>query len=247
MKKLIFLLFEQGPVAPGDAGKAERRRRLLEGAAPVLLERGARSLQINVCDERVKVASPAPSLPTTPEPFVAQVNVWAEDDADPRPFEDALCAARFDVHSYLVDENIYTEYGDNAHAGPRTWPDGERSPGVLAVTLLARPAHIPEDEWMRRWFGRQSPMSEAMQPRSRYVRNVVRETLTSGAPVYEGIVEESWPSERHVTNPFLFYGASNPFALVKNVAVMLHSVTSFLTLWRISTVMLSEYFVRSER
>jgi hypothetical protein len=90
-------------------------------------------------------------------------------------------------------------------------------------------------------------MSEAMQPRARYVRNVVKNALTPGAPPFEGIVEEAWPSFEHVTNPFLFYGASNVFELVKNMAIMLRGVTSFLTLWRIRTVMTSEYFLASDR
>ena len=84
-----------------------------------------------------------------------------------------------------------------------------------------------------------------MQPRARYVRNVVREVLTPGAFPYEGIVEESWPSPEHVKNPFLFYGAGNVFSLVRNVATMLSSVTDFLPITRIPNVMTSEYFVRS--
>jgi hypothetical protein len=111
---------------------------------------------------------------------------------------------------------------------------------------MERPRRLDRDTWMRRWHGRQSPMSEAMQPRCRYVRNVVLRPLTPGAPPFEGIVEEAWPSFRHVTNPFLFYGASNPFELIKNMAIMLYSVVSFLDLWRIRTVTMSEYFLRSD-
>ena len=98
---------------------------------------------------------------------------------------------------------------------------------------------------MRHWFNRQGPMSEKMQPRSRYVRNVVDEILTQGAPPYEGIVEESWPSATHMTNPFLFYGARNRFEVLKNMAIMLQSVAAFLPIWKITSVTMSEYFVRS--
>jgi hypothetical protein len=89
-------------------------------------------------------------------------------------------------------------------------------------------------------------MSEAMQPRTRYVRNVVVRPLSPGYPPYEGIVEEAWPSRDHVVNPYLFYGASNPFALAKNMATMLHSVTRFLDMWKIRNVMMSEYFVKTK-
>ena len=98
---------------------------------------------------------------------------------------------------------------------------------------------------MRHWFNRQGPMSEKMQPRSRYVRNVVDEVLTQGAPPYEGIVEESWPSPKHMTNRFLFYGARNRFEVLKNMAIMMQSVAAFLPIWKITSVTMSEYFVRS--
>ena len=84
-----------------------------------------------------------------------------------------------------------------------------------------------------------------MQPRARYVRNVVDEVLTPGAVPYEGIVEESWPSAEHVRDPYLFYGARNRFELIKNMAIMAQSVAAFLPIWKITSVTMSEYFVRS--
>jgi len=173
------------------------------------------------------------------------VNVWVKDVDHRFALEDILRQNGFEIAGYRVDEQIYPEYGGNRHAGPRTWPDGERSPGVLAVTLLERPTRLSYEEWVRRWHGRQSPVSEAMQPRTRYVRNVVLRPLTAGAPPFEGIVEEDWPSFEHVSNPYLFYGARTPFELARNMGRMLASVTSFLDLFRIRTVTMSEYFVRT--
>jgi hypothetical protein len=209
------------------------------------LREGAIRLQLNIDDELSQVRSPAPRVPFE-QPICAQVNAWVRDPEEDRiPLEDVLRAAGFQIAGYLVEEQLYTDYGGNRHAGPRDWPDGERSPGVLAVTCMERPRRLDRETWMRRWHGRQSPMSEAMQPRCRYVRNVVLRSLTAGAPPFEGIVEEAWPSFRHVTNPFLFYGARNPFELVKHMAIMLYSVASFLDLWRIRTVTMSEYFLRT--
>jgi hypothetical protein len=240
VKKLVYILWPREKTEGGAL-----RERLLERAAPLLHARGAKYVQMNIADDRVGAKSPAPATPLSDEPFVAQVNVWVEDDADRAPFEDVLRAQGFDIAGYLVTESLYTEYGENAHGSRRTWPDGERSPYVVAVTLLERVPSIPKDEWMRRWFGRQSPMSEAMQPRARYVRNVVQEVLTPGAFPYEGIVEESWPSPKHIQDPYLFYGARSPLALARNIATMLASVTDFLPITRIPNVMTSEYFVRS--
>ena len=89
--------------------------------------------------------------------------------------------------------------------GPRDWPDGQRSPGVLTVGLIHRPLDLGYDEWIERWHGTQSPRSGALQPRTRYVRNEVVRALTPDAPEVHGIVEEGWPSARHVADPMLFF------------------------------------------
>jgi hypothetical protein len=240
LEKIVYVTW-----APEDWSREKLHATLLEEVAPALRDAGAERLQMNIADQHAQVRSPAPGVPFE-RPMNAQINVWVEALAKRFAIESVLRRAGLLVAGYLVEEQIYTDYGGNEHAAPRSWPDGERSPGVLAVTLMERPKRLAYAEWIRLWHGRQSPMSEAMQPRSRYVRNVVERPLTPGAPPFEGIVEEAWPSFEHVTNPFLFYGASNVFELVKNMAIMLHSVVSFLTLWRIRTVMTSEYFVATD-
>jgi hypothetical protein len=66
------------------------------------------------------------------------------------------------------------------------------------------------------------------------------------ASANEGIVEEVYPSARHVSNYFLFYGAGkNPFKLARNMIAMLRSVTAFPDLHRIRTTMTSEYILKS--
>ena len=237
--KLIYLLWPRAPLAP-----AERRHVLLDECAPKLVALGLTGLQINIADDLATTPSPAPK-PLFKPCFVAQVNLWADGESVAPAAEKILRQAGFDLAGYRVDEWLYTDYGENLHAAKRDWPDGQRSPGILAVTLLHRPRGIPRDEWMRRWFGWQSPMSEWMQPRARYVRNLVEAALTPGAPGCEGIVEEAWPSGGHVTNPLLFYGARNWLELVRHMAIMLRSVTRMLRLWNIMTVMMSEYFVRT--
>ncbi|MCZ6868126.1 MAG: hypothetical protein O7G84_01320 [Gammaproteobacteria bacterium] len=238
LRKLIYLCYELD-----GRTKEQTRRVLLDDCAPEL-SAGTARLQMNIDDPLADVRSPAPSL-LREAPVRAQVNLWIEDPETRWPLEDVLRRAGFQIAGYLVDEHVYTDYGGNRHAEPRDWPDGERSPGVLAVTLMERPKRLSKEEWISRWHGRQSPMSEAMQPRSRYVRNVIERALTPAAAPFEGIVEEAWPSMRHVTNPFLFYGANSPWELARNMATMLRSVTSFLDLGRIRTVTMSEYFLQS--
>jgi len=237
--KLAYLLWPRTTLAP-----IGRRRVLLEDCAPKLLALGLAGLQMNIADDHATTPSPAPK-PLFRKCFVAQVNLWVEDEAIRNDVENLLQQSGFDIAGYRVDEWLYTDYGENRHAKPRHWPDGERSPGILAVTLLFRPRGIPREEWMRRWFGWQSPMSEWMQPRARYVRNLVEAALTPGAPGCEGIVEEAWPSGEHVTNKRLFFGARNRFELIGHMAIMLKSVIAMLRLWNIMTVMMSEYFIKT--
>jgi hypothetical protein len=239
MEKLIYLLW-----GPKGQDKKQRQQLLLREVAPKLLETGAVRLTMYVDDPDSNVRSPAPFHPG--ERICAEVSLWISDAEKRGPCEDVLRDAVFRFAGYLVDESIYTEYGGNRHSGPRNWPDGQRSPGVVAITLMERPKRLSHEEWIQRWHGRQSLVSEAMQPRARYIRNVVVKALTLDVPPYEGIVEEAWPSARHVTNPFLFYGAGrNPFKLVWNMLVMLRSVTNFLDLRRIRTTMTSEYILKS--
>ncbi len=241
MIKLIYLLWEKAPTPPAD-----RRRRMLEDCAPRLLQLGPAGLQVNIADDLITIPSPAPRL-LGPKHFQGQVNLWLAEGQDPAPFEAVLKEAGFDIAGYRVDEWLYTDYGENAHGRPRDWQDGTRSPGLLAITLLQRPASIPRDEWMRRWFGWQSPMSEWMQPRARYVRNVVEAAVTPGVLPLDGIVEEAWPSETHVTDKRLFFGARSRLQLIRNMAIMLRSVSRIFRMWKITTVMMSEYFLKTPR
>ena len=80
----------------------------------------------------------------------------------------------------------------------------------------------------------------------RYVRNLLARPLTDDAPAWQAIVEEVWPTPRHVANPFLFYGASNPFTLAVHMSRVLAAVLSFIRPWRVRAVMMSEYFLRTE-
>ena len=239
MTKTIYLLWSRHQLSP-----SELRELLLNRLSQQLVDTGAEGVQINIADELATTPSPAPK-PLFSDPFVAQVNIWTDDSDIRQACEDILEENGLELAGYEVDEWLYSDYGDNPHAAPRDWPDGQRSPGILAVTLLRKPKRVPRHIWMQRWFGHQSPMSEWMQPRTRYVRHVVERVLTPGAEHIDGIVEEDWPSGEHVTNSLLFYGAKNRLQLIRHMFIMLRSVTRILNLWNITTVMMSEYFIKT--
>jgi len=78
------------------------------------------------------------------------------------------------------------------------------------------------------------------------VRNEVVRPLTDSAPEIHGIVEEAWPSARHVADPLLFFNAQgDPEVLSRHITAMLESVNACLDLTRIRNVTMSEYLVKS--
>lgn len=242
MEKVVYLLW--GPIDPAHGD--DLRGRLLDDTAPALLALGARGLTVNVHDAAAAEApSPAPPPPDEPAPL-AQVSVWLDSYDKRAGVDEALAAHGLEVSGHLVTESVYDDYGTTPHAGPRTWPDGERSPGVLTVALVHRPAELDPLEWIERWHGVQSPASARLQPRTRYVRNHVHRALTPGAPQIDGIVEEGWPSAEHVADPMLFFNADgDPARMQAHVEEMMANVTACLDLARLRSVTMSEHLVRT--
>jgi len=239
MVKLIYVLW-----APEGQPRQKTKDLLLNEAQQRLYDAGVNRLTMYIDDEYSTVRSPAPKLYRGPA-ISAEISLWVDELEQHHEIEKILQPHGFRTAGYLVDESIYTEYGGNRHFHERDWPDGERSPVIMAVTLMERPKRLSYEEWIHRWHGTQSPVSEAMQPRARYIRNVVLQAVTPDAPPFEGIVEEAWPSARHITNPFLFYGASNIFQLARNMYRMFRSVSAFLNFTKIRTSTMSEYILKS--
>ncbi len=241
MPALLFLLWPDKKLS-----KKERREVLLNQCAPELLKLGISQLRMNIDDEFSTVKSPAPKW-YAGDALVATVSIITDEDAEHmiKKVVAVLEHAGFKVGAYEVEQSIYKDYGDNPHFRKRDWPDGERSPTEQAVTLLTRPKKYSRREWIERWHGNMSPVSESLQPRARYVRNVILKTI-DGSPHFDGMVEEAWPSPEHITNPYLFYCAEGSrLKLAKNMFLLLKAVTHFHQLHKIRTVTMSEYFLKT--
>ena len=242
MEKLVYLMWGDGSPDHGD----RLRDRLLGETAPGLIEAGAHAVTVNVHDT---TAAEAPSPVPTPEgedPLVAEVSVWVDSYDRRAPLERPLLDVGLTAAGYLVVESLYEDYGTTPHSGTRDWSDGDRSPGVLTVSLIHRPEGLDYATWIERWHGTQSPLSGQLQPRCRYVRNEVVRPLSARAPVVHGIVEEAWPSARHVADPMLFFNADGDAAMLsEHITAMLDSVHACLDLARIRNVTMSEYLVKS--
>jgi hypothetical protein len=242
VEKLVYLLWGDASPVAGD----HLRHRLLTDTAPGLVAAGAHAVTVNVHDTSAAEApSPVPT-PQGEDPHVAEVAVWV-DSYDRRDEVERLVTDIGLVSAgYLVVESLFEDYGTTAHAKARSWTDGERSPGVLTVSLIHRPEGLDYATWIERWHGTQSPLSGELQPRCRYVRNEVVRPLTALAPEIHGIVEEAWPSARHVADPMLFFNADgDPAVLTEHITAMLESVNACLDLTRIRNVTMSEYLYKS--
>ena len=152
--------------------------------------------------------------------------------------------------AYFANQTIYTDYGEyrgDARFGwdykrTRDWPRGDRSPYRVTLTVFPKNPNISHDEFLKRWFGIQSPMSEIIQPRARYVRNeVIRSVHSSEPPDFDGFVVEAWPSDKHQNNLFLFFNANNPWDLCINVSAMLRSLLGFASFTQIQGGSYIEY------
>jgi len=242
VEKLVYLLWGEGSPEHGD----RLRDRLLTDTAPALVRAGAHAVTVNVHDTPAAEApSPVPT-PLGEDPHVAEVAVWVDSYDRRAPVESHVVDVGLTTAGYLVVESLYEDYGTTPHAGRRHWPDGRRSPGVLTVSLIHRRADLDYATWIERWHGTQSPLSGELQPRCRYVRNEVVRPLTDSAPEIHGIVEEAWPSARHVADPLLFFNAQgDPEVLSRHITAMLESVNACLDLTRIRNVTMSEYLVKS--
>ena len=163
-------------------------------------------MQIDVDDEQAQIDSMVP-VPGDELPVRACVSIWVDAHDNRAPIEAILDEVGVRRAGYLVTESLYREYGGNEHSPPHDWPDGTRSPGIITLTVFDKPVGVDDETFYGHWYGHQSPMSEWMQPRARYVRNAVVRALTPGAPRFRAIVEEAWPTVEHLTNLQTFFGA----------------------------------------
>lgn len=236
----MYLVWTADPAPPDEI-----ERLLCNELAPQLLALSPRGLTIDADDTGAQVPPPLP-LPEDEAPVRAVVSIWLDAYDHRGPFEEVLSAHGSRIAGYLVNESMYTDYGGNRWSGARNWPDGERSPGILTVTLLQQKRGTAYEEWMHFWHTRQSPMSEEIQPRARYVRNSVARAITPDAPPYLGIVEEAWPTIEDLTDPMRFYcGEGDPERMEANIQTMLTHIATLLDFDTTRVHTMSEWILKS--
>ncbi len=228
-----------------DVTRAEVADVMLGPVRDELLSCGPLRLTMDVWDPESDIPAPVPT-PEGESPLHALVSLWVDAIDYREPYEEVLAHASERLAGYSVVESLYRDYGGNQWSAPRSWPDGVRSPGVLTVALLQQHPQQSFEEWMTRWHTRISPITEAIQPRSRYVRNAVFRPVTEDAPPLRGIVEEAWPSLEHVTDPMLFYcGDGDPERMNAHISQMIEEIDAFVDLSTLRSVTMSEWILKS--
>jgi hypothetical protein len=240
VEKLIYLVWDR----PSRSG-GEVRAQLIDEIAPKLLALSPRGLQMDIDDEEAAAVKPMVAIPGDELPVRALVSIWVDAHDTRAGYEAVLEAVGIRRAGYLVTESLYRDYGDNEHAPARSWPDGERSPGIITLTVFDKPAGVSDETFYGHWYGHQSPMSEWVQPRARYVRNAVTRALTPGAPSYRAIVEEAWPTTEHVTDIHKFFRATDGDDLGERIRIMLDSTKRLADPATLRNYTMSEYIVRT--
>ncbi|MCZ7629684.1 MAG: hypothetical protein M5U19_11800 [Microthrixaceae bacterium] len=181
------------------------------------------------------------------------VSLWLAAHDQRGAVEEVLSGIGVRSSGYLVTESAFTTTGPGgavAHphrSGPGerggTGEDVTRSPGISTVAVVRRNPTFDPRSFREFWYGHQSPMSGEVQPRLHYTRNTVVHPVTPGAPPYDGIVVECWPSVEVVDDPIAFHGGSEVGE--ENLVVMLDSVTQLFEMGSLRSLAMSEYLFGS--
>lgn len=224
MEKLVYALWD---VPEG----------LVERVGPELLSLDPLGLTINVVDPAIDMSATV----AVPDNGVgATVGLWLDSLDDRGPLESALGGAAGRMAGYLVTESVPLAYQG------RTWPDGERSPGVKQLTMFDKRADIDDAQFFARWHGSHTPLTFEVHPVCLYVRQAVARAVTDGAPRWRGIVEEGLRDVEDLTDPMRYFSAGDsPDALEHNVKRVMDDVSSFLDLGSVESYPTAEYILRT--
>jgi hypothetical protein len=210
---------------------------LVEKTGPELLALDPHGLTLSVVDPDVDMSA---TVAVPDNGIGATVNVWLDSLDDRGPYESVLGGAADRVAGYLVTESVPLAYDR------RTWPDGERSPGVKQITMFDKRSDIDDAQFFARWHGSHTPLTFEVHPVCLYVRHAVARAVTDGAPRWRGIVEEGLCEVEDLTDPMRYFSAGDsPDTLDHNVKRVLEDVSTFLDLGSVESYPTAEYILRS--
>mgnify|MGYP006161280751 CR=1 FL=1 len=104
-----------------------------------------------------------------------------------------------------------------------------RTTGFDQVCFLQKPVTQDYSDWLYNWQGLHTQVAIDTQSTCRYTQNLVVRSLTEGALDLHGIVEEGWPDQTAMYDPFVFYNAiGDEEKMHRNSQLMMESCSRFI-------------------
>jgi hypothetical protein len=195
MEKIDVIVWQRDGVT-----QEEHAAQLVEESAPAILTAGAAELTVHTADTDVDVPSPTLLMGRGGD-IAGVVSIWLDSIDDRAPMLAALEAVGASVDAYLVTESVPQRRGD------RTWPDGERSPGITHFTCFPKPTRLTDEDFYRGWHEVHTPVSFRLHPRRwEYVRDAVVRPLTTGSRPLGAVVLERFRTVENYADPEQLYG-----------------------------------------
>ncbi|MBN2493496.1 MAG: hypothetical protein JXR96_02800 [Deltaproteobacteria bacterium] len=167
---------------------------------------------------------------------VALISVWGPDEGLGARAAGRLSGLPGQLFGYRVEEAVPL-------ARPRSWDPGEVAPGVCLLTVFRRHKGLDRQRFLAEWHGRHTPMSLGIHPMIAYVRNTVLEPLDPGAPDWDGIVTEAYPTLRDLSNPVHLFGG--PLRALPNMLRVGRHIATFMDLRSMRNYLVSERILES--
>jgi len=230
MEKVIYSLW-----APPGQDRDVFGKRLLEEAAPRLLELGVRGLQFNIRDSAITEPAQYDRDPIDLN-IDAVAHLWLDSAVNELrvPFDDLLKEFSHRICGYLVSESL--PYPNSEFPSK----PGDRTHGLAQVVFMKRPPRLSPDAWMDLWHGDQTRLAVELQNNFYYCQNVVVRQATVAAPGFDAIVEEVLHLEAMTDYACRFRGDS-PSERENSAKVFMQNTEKMVDLDKIVVMATSQY------
>jgi len=216
---------------------------LVERVGPALLDTSAHGVRVLVEEPKGAVLRVG-AQPGSSNLLCGSVSVWLES-LDDRGDAEAIIrdTPAAETHGWLVTESIPLGYGER-----RTWPDGERSPGLSITTVFDKKHDLPDKDFFRIWHGEHTPLSFVIHPLWLYVRNAVVRPVTdpADAPPIRSYVYEATPTFEDMLDFHRFFGSGGDNGKLKeNIDRVNNHMATFAETSTLQCTPMAEYVFRT--
>lgn len=230
MEKLLYALWP-------STGRDGFNNQLLGNVRERLVDMGAQRLKFNVVDEAVAAGAELRQENMQP-PVGAVVSFWLNAAHFRAPSEQVLAEAAGRIAGYAVHESVPIPNHEHVSA------NGERTPGFNQIAFLKKPPRLTYGGWLEHWMGHHTEVAVTTQSNFYYCQNIVQRRLTHGAPDWDGIVEECFPTAALTSQEAFFDAVGDQARFKENVQRMMDSCKAFIDFDKIDVILTSEYRVR---